>query len=260
MLHQVPLEWEVVDQYSVEPIRVYVEDDGELLGNIPTAQSTHTLIGATIVSLAPHEIVGAYTFDMAPSAPARPGHRKSHSHESAVSSQASNKEKATAAPRRSSHSPSPRPQPPVVEPIARTISPASLPNSTSSPTGSPKLRRLGSAFSFLRPHSNARPGADQHRRLSASSDDSHSGSGSGSSDGDSEAVSRKHLPESPKSTSSTGRRASLCLQGVAKKPTPAIHESPAYSRADLKRALIFARGELMKQVQTSGKNALVLEG
>jgi hypothetical protein len=37
-------------------------------------------------------------------------------------------------------------------------------------------------------------------------------------------------------------------------------EVPVYKKSDLKRALIFARHELMKQVAQSGKNALVLEG
>jgi hypothetical protein len=41
---------------------------------------------------------------------------------------------------------------------------------------------------------------------------------------------------------------------------PETVANPAYHREDLKRALVFARGELMKQVQASGKNALVLEG
>jgi hypothetical protein len=33
-----------------------------------------------------------------------------------------------------------------------------------------------------------------------------------------------------------------------------------YKKSDVKKAIIFARGELMKQVEKSGKNALLLEG
>lgn len=241
MLHQVPVEWEVVDQYAVEPIRVYVEDDG-----------------ATIVRLAPHEIVGAYTFDMAPPVPAaRSTHRKRHSHDG---SKRTEDEQSLTAPRRASHPASSRPQAPVPAPNEQSSDPSSSPYT---PSASPKLTRLGSALSFFRTHTNPHPRPDQRRRPSSStassSDDSQSsGSGSGSSDGDSEAMPRRKLlgrrRDSAKSTSSSG---SLCPM---KKPAPPSVESPAYRKADLKRALTFARGELMKQVEASGKNALVLEG
>lgn len=204
---------------------------------------------------------------MAPVAPTRPLHRKRHSHDGSAPSKISDEQKSLTTPRRASHPASARPQPPTLptEPIQRTTSPASLSTTeTSSVPSSPKPTRLGSALSFFRTHSQPHPTPDQRRRGSSagsSIEDSHSGSGSGSSDGDSEAVPRRKLlgkrRDSSKSTSSSGL---LCPSRALKKPSSPVTESPAYQKADLKKAVMFARAELMKQVKSSGKNALVLEG
>jgi hypothetical protein len=104
-----------------------------------------------------------------------------------------------------------------------------------SPSSSPKPTRLSSAISYFR---------SQRRAPSCSS----STSNSGTSDGDSDASSKssKHIPI-------FRRRRSAQQQPP---PTP----TPGYKKEDLKKAITFARGEIMKQVERSGKNALALEG
>lgn len=196
---------------------------------------------------------------MAPPVPTRPPYRKRHSHDSATS-KSSNEEKTPPTSRRPSHTAT-RPELPdnqsttAAIPIPRTESPSPLPTTASSHSSTPKLTRLGSAFSFFRTNTHTHPRYDQRRREgspSSSAEGSLSGSGSGSSDGDSEAVPRRHLcPRRRNSNKSDERHA------VAK---PKVVENAAYRKADLKRALMFARGELMKQVEASGENALVLEG
>jgi hypothetical protein len=201
---------------------------------------------------------------MAPPVPTRPPYRKRHSHDSSIS-KSSNGDKTPPTSRRPSHTAA---HPELHDnqsrtaaiPVPRTESPTSLPAASSSHSSTPKLTRLGSALSFFRTNTHPHPRYDQRRRAgspSSSAEGSLSGSGSGSSDGDSEAVPRRHLLGrrrcSDKSTNSDEHQTA-----GAKKPTAV--ENPAYRKQDLKRALMFARGELMKQVEASGKNALVLEG
>jgi len=267
MLHQVPTQWEVVDAYAVEPVRVYFEDDGEIVSlAYHSRNSLVYLIGATIVRLGPHEIVGAYTFDMAQPAPVRPLYKKRHSSDNSSSKRGSGA-KVDETPGRSTHSATrpeshdPRSAPPAVQ-AQRMKSPTPMNNSDSSLSSSSNLTRLGSSLSFFRNHTQTHPRYDQHRRSDSplsSGDGSLSTSDSGSSDGESPAPPRHSRRRySDRSSKSSECRSSTTAAGTAKRAAAA--EAPAYRKEDLKRALMFARGELMKQVSASGKNALVLEG
>lgn len=194
---------------------------------------------------------------MAPPAPVRPSHatRKRQSHDGSIAT-GQRDEQQTFTPSRRASQPASRPQLDTRESASstipsRTTSPSSLPASTSSP----KPTRLGSALSFFRTHSHTHPTKSQRRRTSSSSASSADGSasGSGSSDGDSEAMPRRHLLGRRRSSTKSSEAAKTSVEAVAK-------ESPAYRKADLKKAVMFARKELMNRVEASGKNALVLEG
>lgn len=128
--------------------------------------------------------------------------------------------------------------------IPRTVSPDQMSGSSqdsSTPLatpegGSPRSKRMSLSLSFMKPH---------RRSSSSSAESSSSGpSDAGTSDGESDPAPRQ-------------ARSSHRVSTPPRRPTV---EVPVYKKSDLKRALIFARHELMKQVEQSGKNALVLEG
>ncbi|KAG8759384.1 hypothetical protein FRC14_006048 [Serendipita sp. 396] len=100
--------------------------------------------------------------------------------------------------------------------------------------------RLSSALSLFKPN---------HRRSTSISSGSNSDSGSGSSDGDTDSSTKSN-----KASDFFHRRSST------PKSTEAAPLQRPYDKVDLKKALIFARGEILRQVEASGKNALVLEG
>ncbi|KAG8808200.1 hypothetical protein FRC17_004058 [Serendipita sp. 399] len=254
MFHTQPVKWEVVDSFSVDPIRIYVEDEG-----------------ATIVRLASNEIVGNYIFDMdaqaRPSPPQRsPGRRRG--------SNSSSKRSNEPIPTRRRSLPQSTPPPGGIRSILRDhnsdshgvttnsttpLNQEGSPNRTNSPepiTPPPSLH-LGpqDTVSSSSKHSSVLSSAlslfKSHRRSGSTSSGSNSdsGSGSGSSDGDSDSSAK-----STKSSDFFHRRSTFS------RPQEAAPLHRPYDKVDLKKALIFARGEILKQVEASGKNALVLEG
>lgn len=136
--------------------------------------------------------------------------------------------------------------------IPRTVSPDQMNDSSqsttplSTPQGvSPRCKRMSLSLSLLNPN----------RRSSSSSAESSSGaSDAGTSDGESDPA-----PRQPRSSHSRYQETKRASPAPRTPPRPVV-EVPVYKKSDLKRALIFARHELMKQVAQSGKNALVLEG
>lgn len=223
--------------------------------------------------MASSEIVGNYVFDMAPapahSQPAGPARRSSGSsskHQPSPPSsrrgsipQSSRTQDGSRAPLRHQNADSRAVPQDGAPQLQRTTSPeATLPPSDAEhytrhseghthatgdhastshvKSNSPKLTRLSSALSFFR----------TNRRSSTPSTDSDHESHSGTSDGESDS--------SMRSWTNQLRIRSRAPQAVAPPPRP------AYKKSDLKKALIFARGEIVKQVEASGKNALIVEG
>ncbi|PVF98626.1 hypothetical protein CPB86DRAFT_814652 [Serendipita vermifera] len=254
MLRTQPIDWEVVDSFTVNPIYIDLEEQG-----------------ASILRLSSHEVVGDYTFDMALPTDMRqaqrrrlsfgehnktqmpplerPQRRTSHSSGDSQSNTAPERHMNHQHERSSPHSAyfphhkeansgetSPPPSSYLTPPMAAAWPNAQGPSHDAhhSPSSSPKPTRLSSAISYFR---------SQRRAPSCSS----STSNSGTSDGDSDSSSR------------SSKRIPLFRRRSTQQRPPAP-PTPGYKKADLKKAIIFARGEIMKQVERSGKNALALEG
>lgn len=111
-----------------------------------------------------------------------------------------------------------------------------------------RLTQRLTTFSFLRLH--RRPGT------SPSSSESESES---ASDGNSPLASGTlNSPKPPIPGSPSAKRSPRSPRSP--NDLTVNIKSHGYKKSDLKKAIVFARGELMKQVEKSGQNALILEG
>lgn len=194
--------------------------------------------GATILRLAPHEITGTYIFDMASPAPASP-------------------------PRTPNKSSSPtRPPPPGHQSaptrvsMERRVSEASTSSSTSSSPlpSSSKRSPMNSIISFLRTHSNSHKSSHPQHHYNSSSSSASSSSLEEDSLSGSEASILKESVSAPQRCQhhpTSASASSTELAGPSRR---------GYKKSDVKRALMAARGELMKQVELAGRNGLVSEG